>query len=189
MGRSHTGIISLLNNTTIEFYSKPKSCIKNTTYGSEYDAARIFNYQIVYLWNTLRYLGVPLHMVNGSDASFMFGNNVLVVNSTMMPAVKLQRLSHILNYHRTREAQAKGIVKFVHMNGNENPADILSKNFPSNTRFPLMKPCLFWNNMDFVKDKVVSKGSENSSSTPPLSQSKDTPQKSFKIDLWQILCE
>ena len=51
-------------------------------------------------------------MVNGTDASFMFGDNFLVVNSTVMSDSKLQHCSYILNYHRTRESQAKGIIKF-----------------------------------------------------------------------------
>ena len=54
----------------------------------------------------------------------MFGDNVLVVNSTVMPVSKLHKRSHILNYQRTRESQSKGIIKFVHMNGNDNPDEI-----------------------------------------------------------------
>ena len=72
-------------------------------------------------------------MVNGSDASFMFGENFLVANLTVIPDSKIQRRSQILNYHCTRESQAKGIIKFVHMNGNENPADIVTKSHGFNT--------------------------------------------------------
>ena len=50
-----------------------------------------------------------------------------------MLAGKLQHRSHIINYHHTREAQAKGIIKFVHMNGNDNPADIVTKSRTYNT--------------------------------------------------------
>ena len=61
-------------------------------------------------------------MVNGSYALFIFGDNVLVVNSTIVPAGKIQRQSQILNDHRTREDQSEGIIKLVHINGNDNPA-------------------------------------------------------------------
>ena len=126
-------------------------------------------------------------MVNGSDASFMFGDNFLVVNYIGMPSGKLQRRYHILDCHGTREAQAKGIIKFLQMNGNENPADILTKIRASNTWFHLIKPLLFCHGMDFLKEQVFAKGSENRSSTPPLFQAKGAPQKSFKLDLWHIL--
>jgi len=39
----------------------------------------------------LRYLGVPLGDVNGSDASWLFGDNLSVVNLTIMPNGKLQK--------------------------------------------------------------------------------------------------
>ena len=72
-------------------------------------------------------------MVNVTDSSFVFGDNFSVVNLNVMRAGKLQRRSHILNYYRIREAKANGIIKFVHMNGNENPADIVTKSRASNT--------------------------------------------------------
>ena len=59
--------------------------------------------------------------------SYMFGDNLSVVNSSVLPSGKLQKRAHILNYHRLREAQAAGIVRFVHIDGKENPADILTK--------------------------------------------------------------
>ena len=126
-------------------------------------------------------------MVNVSDASFVFGDNFSVFNSTVMPTGKIQRRSHILNYHCTREAQAKDIIKFVHMCGNENTADIVTKIRASNICFPLIKPLILKHDMEFFKERVVSRGSENRSSTPPLSQAKGTPQKSFKFDPWHIL--
>ena len=97
-------------------------------------------------------------MVNGSDASFMFGDNFFVVNLNVMPAGKLQCRFHILKYHRTREAQAKGVIKFLNINGNENPTDIVTKSRTSNTWVPLMKLLLFWRNMVFLKYQVVAKG-------------------------------
>ena len=122
-------------------------------------------------------------MVNESDASFMFGDFFLVVNSTVITAVKIQHRYHIINYHCTRESQAKDIIKFVHMNGNDNLADIMTKSRAYNTWLPLMKPPLFWRDMEFLNGKVVAEGSENRLLTPPLSQAKGTPKQSFKFDL------
>ena len=125
-------------------------------------------------------------MVNGRDSSFMFGDKLLVVNSTVMPAGKLQCRSNVLNCHLTRESHAKGIIKFVHMNLNKNPADIVTKSRAYNTCFPLIKPLIFWLDMVFLKERVVAEGSENRSSTPLISQDKGTLQKSFKLDIRNI---
>ena len=74
-GISQTVIIHLLKNNPIKCYSKSQSCVETATYGSEYTAARICTDQIFDPRNTIYYLGVPLHMVNGSYASLMFGDN------------------------------------------------------------------------------------------------------------------
>ena len=81
----------------------------------------------------------------------MFSDNFLVLNLTIMPSGILQFRSHILSYYFTREAEAKGIIKFAHMNGIENPADILTKIRAFNNWFPLMKPLLFLRDMYFLK--------------------------------------
>ena len=99
-GRYQTGI-SHTQKKPIEWYYKLKYCVKTSTYVSEYAAARICTDQIADLCNTLRYLGVPLYMINISYASFMFGDNFSVVNLNVMPARKLQYRSHILNYQHT----------------------------------------------------------------------------------------
>ena len=67
-----------------------------------------------------------------------------VVNSTVMPNGKLQKRSHLLNYHICREAQASGIINFAHIDGKDNPADILTKNRSSKEWFALLKPLIFW---------------------------------------------
>ena len=57
-----------------------------------------------------------------------------------MPTGKLQRQYHILNYHCTRESQAKEMTKFMKINGNDNPADIVTKSQ------------VLWRDMDFLKE-------------------------------------
>ena len=97
-------------------------------------------------------------MVNGYDVSFMFGDNVLVANYTVMPDGKLQRQSHILNYHHTWEARDKGMIKFVHIKSNNNPANIVTNGHASNTWLTLIKPLLFWHDMDFFKERFFPRG-------------------------------
>jgi len=43
-----------------------------------------------------------------------------------------------------REAQASGVVNFAHIDGKDNPADILTKNRSSKEWFALLKPLIFW---------------------------------------------
>ena len=143
-GRSRTGIIHLYNGTPIDWYCKNQNRVEGATYGSEFQAAKTAVEQIVDHRTTLRYLGVPLGVVNGSDASWLFGDNLSVVNSTVMPSGKLQKRSHLLNYHMCREAQAAGIINFAHIDGKDNPADVLTKNRSSKEWFALLKPLIFW---------------------------------------------
>ena len=138
-GRSCTGIIHMLNKTPIEWFSKRQNTVETATYGSEFVAARIAVDQIVDLRYTLRMLGVPV-----TGPSWMFGDNLSVVNSSTIPGGKLLKRHNILNYHRVLEAQAAGIINFVHMNGKDNPADICTKFRSSREWYELMKPLIFW---------------------------------------------
>ena len=99
-------------------------------------------------------------MYNGLKASFMLGDKFLVSDSTVILAGKLQRHSHILNYHHIWESQSKGIIKYVHMNVNENLDDAVTKGRASITCFSLIEHILFWSDIDFLKERVVSEVSE-----------------------------
>ena len=188
-GRSQTGTIHLLNKTPIEWFSKRQNAVETATYGSEFVAARTAVDQIIELRHTLRYLGVPIATVGDSSASYMFGDNLSVVNSSILPSGKLQKRAHILNYHRVREAQAAGIVRFVHIDGKENPADILTKPRSSRDWYRLMKPLIFWRHTDFGStDKV--EGSDNKSPLPPVPVLvSGTPKQSEKLLLHHVLGE
>lgn len=47
-----------------------QNIVYTDTYGLEFVEDRIFTYKIIYLHNSLSYLGVPVH-----EKSFMFGDN------------------------------------------------------------------------------------------------------------------
>ena len=140
-GKSNVGILHMINKTPIDWYSRMTSTVETSTYGTEFCAARIAVDQIVDFRYSLRMLGVP---ILENEASWLFGDNLSVVNSSTLPGGKLLKRNHILNYHRVREAQACGICNFVHMDGDKNPSDILTKWRSSSTWYPLMKPFLFW---------------------------------------------
>jgi len=121
-GRSVTAVLHFLNKTPIDYYSKRQSTIKTATYGSEFVAARTATEQIIDLRITLRYLGA-----NICNEVFLFGDNESVVKSATIPHAKLHKRHVLLSFHRVREAIASGMLRFMHVPGNLNPADILSK--------------------------------------------------------------
>ena len=137
-GRSSSGILHLVNGTPIDWYSKRQNTVELATYGSEFIAARIATDQIVDLRLTLKYLGLPVLR------SVLFGDNQSVVTSGTVPHSKLNKRHTALSYHRIREAIAKGILEFYHINGVDNPADMLSKHAGYPQFWGMLRSLLFW---------------------------------------------
>ena len=111
-GRSMTGILHLLNQTPIHWFSKKQSTVETATYGSEFIAAKQATEQIIDLRYTIRMLGVPL-----DGPSWMFGDNQSVVTSSTIPHSSLNKRHNALAYHKIREAIAAGVVDFMHVSG------------------------------------------------------------------------
>ena len=138
-GRSVTGILHFINKCPIDWYSKKQGTVETVTFGSEANAARTATEQIIDLHGTLRYMGVPLR-----ESSYMFGDNKTVVDSGSLPHAMLHKRHTMLSYHRVREAIASGMVKFFHIPGEINPADILSKHWGHQQIWKQLQPLLFW---------------------------------------------
>jgi hypothetical protein len=138
-GRSAMGILHMLNQTPVDSTSKRQDTVETATYGSEFIAARVATEQVMDLRNTIRYLGVPVE-----ERTYMFGDNQSVVTSSTLPHSVLKKRHQLLAYHRVREAIASRILRFHHIAGTENPADVLTKNLSHSVAWPLIKPFLFW---------------------------------------------
>ena len=138
-GRSVTGILHLLNQTPIDWFSHKQATVETATYGSEFVASRTCVEQVIDLRATLRYLGVRIR-----DKSYMFGDNKSVVDSSTTVHAKLHKRHSILSFHRVREAIASGMILYSHIAGSMNPADILSKLWGYQQIWPMLKPLLFW---------------------------------------------
>ena len=123
-GKSVTGIMHLLNQTVIDYYTKKQPVVETATYGSEFMAARTATEQIMDLRTTLRYLGVHMH-----GPTYMFGDNKTVVDSASTPKARLHKRHVILSFHRTREAIAAKVLNFIFTESKNNPADLLSKHW------------------------------------------------------------
>ena len=50
----------------------------------------------------------------------------------------------MLSFHRVRESIAGKIIRFIHVYGKSNPADILSKAWGYQQVWNLLRPLLFW---------------------------------------------
>ena len=152
-GRSVTGILHLVNQTPFEWYSKKQATVETATYGSEFVAARIATEQVIGNRQMLRYLGVPLR-----DKTYMFGDNKSVVDSSSKPHAVLHKRHTALSFHRVREAIASKIIVFYHINGNINPADILSKHWGYQQIWPMLQALLFWqgDTMELYDDTPTS---------------------------------
>lgn len=85
----------------------------------------------------------------------MFGDNKSVVDSSMIPHHKLHKRHNALSLHRVREAIASGIIRFFHIDSEENPADMLSKHWGYQQIWPILQPLLFWRgDVKDIKDKA-----------------------------------
>ena len=143
-GRSCSGILTMLNLTPIDWFSKLQNTVETATYGSEFCVARQAIDKILAERYKLRALGVPL-----DGPAYMFGDNKSVVLSSTIPTHGLNKRHNFLSYHRVRECiaathEGEPIVRFFHIDGKENPADIQTKTLPGCDIYRHMKPWLHW---------------------------------------------
>ena len=83
----------------------------------------------------------------------MLGDNQSVVLSTTVPSSDLEKKHNAIAYHRIQKAIAAGIIQFVHINTEENCADILTKPLPVLAFHRLVKPLLFRNAINWMELK------------------------------------
>ena len=138
-GRSATGILHMINQTPVDWYSKRQSTVETATYGSEFVAGRTATEQVIDIRYTLRMMGVPIE-----GPTYMFGDNKSVITSSTIPHSMLGKRHNMLSYHRCREAIAAGISKMFHMDGKQNPSDVMTKFFAHSVSYPSVEYFLFW---------------------------------------------
>ena len=153
-GRSCTGIEHFVNQTPVDWFTKRQNQVETATYGSEFMAARQAIEQIIDLRYTLRMFGVPL-----DGPAWLFGDNKSVVTSSTIPHSTLSKRWNALSYHRCREAIAAGFVRFEHLPGTENPADILTKALPRFLARVFLDPLLFWKGETATTTEAEPEGS------------------------------
>ena len=138
-GKSVTGILHMLNQTPVDWFTKKQATVETATYGSEFVAAKQATEQIMAMRLTLRYMGVPLE-----ESAWMLGDNRSIITSSTIPHSQLTKRHNALAYHRVRAAVASGFLKFCWIDGKQNVADVLTKYLPYAVFKPLVEPLLDW---------------------------------------------
>lgn len=105
-GRSVTGVLHMMNQFPVDWYSKKQSIVETATCGSQFVAARACVEQIIDLRLTLRSLGVPLR-----NNIYMYGDNDSGV------AAKLHKRQTLLPFRHVGESMAYRLVSFIHFAG------------------------------------------------------------------------
>ena len=145
-GKSATGILHLINQRPIDWFSREQSTVETATYGSEFVKANIATEQVIELCYTLRSMAVPIEKY-----TWLSGDNRSVITSSTFPHSSLSNRHQAQDYHRVRSAVAAGFLKFCHIDGKQNPADIMTKFYLIQYSGLLCSHLLLWKGETQVK--------------------------------------
>jgi len=73
----------------------------------------------------LRMMGIPVE-----DPSFMYGDNMSVINNTQTPESTLKKKSNSVAFHFCRERVAMKAALTGHVSTHENPSELATKCIP-----------------------------------------------------------
>ena len=131
--RSHSGILIMMQNAPILWFSKRQNTVETSSFGSEFVAMRIAKELIVGMRYKLRMFGVPI-----VGASNVLCDNRGVVKNTSVPSSVLNKKHNAINYHAVREAAAAGIIRVGKEDTETNLADLFTKLLPRSRRNDLI---------------------------------------------------
>ena len=120
--RSMTGILILLGRTPVYYHSKRQGSVETSTYSAEFMAMRTAVEELISIRYMLRCLGVTV-----TRASYLFGDNMGVIQSATIKDSLLKKKCVAISYHRTREATAASILLPLKICTKDNWADCFTK--------------------------------------------------------------
>ena len=123
--RSQTGVLLFLQRAPIMWYSKRQNTVETSTFGSEFVAMKTAIEMIEAFRYKLRMMGIPL-----DGETNVFCDIESVFKNSTQPESVLKKKHNAIAYHRTRKAQAAGLVRIAWEEGETNLADILTKLLP-----------------------------------------------------------
>ena len=120
--RSRTGFFIFLNSAPIAWMSKRQPTVETSVFGAEFVAMKHGVETLRGIRYKLRMMGVPI-----DGPSYVFGDNMSVINNTTKPESVLKKKSNSICYHAIREAVAMGECIVTHITTGENVGDLATK--------------------------------------------------------------
>ena len=136
--RSRTGFMIFMNMAMINWCSKKQSTIEGAVFGAEFVAMKVGVETLRGIRYKLRMMGVEI-----AGPSYVYGDNMSVINNTSKPESILKKKSNSICYHFVREAVAMKEALTTHIPTLKNWADLLTKVLSGKKRRDLVKGVLF----------------------------------------------
>ena len=121
--KSVTGWVTTVGGTTLSWKSEKQSTVAQSTAEAEYIAACSVSKECCYLKSLLHELKMPVQINVHTDS-----NSAL---SMIINPVQRQKAKHFnVVYHWVRECHRKGRLRYVHLSGELQPTNMLTKALP-----------------------------------------------------------
>lgn len=121
-GKASTGVIKMINQTPVDWYSKMQMPVETATYGSEFSSATTCTDKIVDTLWILKSMSVPL-----DGPAWIFGDNESVIMLSIIPHYVLGTRHTFLTYHSVRYAVSYDIMHYCYHPNKQNIRNILTK--------------------------------------------------------------
>ena len=122
----------------IDWLSKRQATIEGSVFGAEFVAMKHGIETVRGIRYKLRMMGVPI-----SGPTYIYGDNMSVINNTSKPESFLKKKSNSICYHAVRESVASGESLTTHILTLKNFADLLTKVLFGNKRRKLVRGILY----------------------------------------------
>ena len=136
--RSRTGYMIFLNMSMIDWMSKKQATVEGAVFGAEFVAMKQGVETLRGIRYKLRMMGVEI-----AGPSYVYGDNMSVINNTSKPESCLKKKSNSICYHFVREAVAMKECLTTHIPTLKNFADLLTKVLSGKKRRDLVGGVLY----------------------------------------------
>jgi hypothetical protein len=126
---SRTGFVIYLSMAPIVWFSKRQPTVESSVFWGEFVAMKNGIETTRGLRYKLRMMGVTI-----DGPTYVYGNNMSVVNNTQCPESILKNKSNAICYHAVRESAAMGESIIGRVTSVKNPADICNKAVPGGNK-------------------------------------------------------
>ncbi|KAL7523055.1 hypothetical protein ACHAWF_000342 [Thalassiosira exigua] len=127
------------NMALIDWLSKRQATVEGSVFGAEFVAMKHEIETVCGIRYKFRIMGVPI-----SGPTFIYGDNMSVINNTSKPESVLKKKSNSICNHVVWESVASGECLMTHIPTLKNFADLLTKVlFGKNNRHELVRGILY----------------------------------------------